>query len=88
VTPRRPGWRSRDGAATDPGEGALGQAQDQAGARSRAAGNRGRVATRAVAPEAHLAGKFLLRRSDPTLTAAEIALGYNSCCRLSAGGET
>ena len=42
----------------------------------------------AVAREAHLAGKFLQRRSDPTLTAAEIALGYDSCCRLSAGGET
>jgi transposase len=35
-----------------------------------------RIDRAAVAAEAHLDGKFLLRTSDPTLTAEDVALGY------------
>jgi hypothetical protein len=35
-----------------------------------------RIDRSAVAADAHLDGKFLLRTSDPTLPAAEVALGY------------
>jgi len=44
-----------------------------------------RVDETAVAREAHLAGKFLLRSSDPTLTAEEIALGYKQLLQVERG---
>jgi hypothetical protein len=44
-----------------------------------------RVNQTAVAREAHLAGKFLLRSSDPTLTAEEIALGYKQLLQVERG---
>lgn len=42
----------------------------------------------AVAADATLDGKFLLRTSDPTLPAAEVALGYDSSSRPSGPGAT
>jgi len=39
----------------------------------------------AVAAEAHLDGKFLLRTSDPTLTAEDIALGYKQLLEIERG---
>jgi hypothetical protein len=44
-----------------------------------------RVDRAAVAREAHLAGKFLLGSSDPSLTAEEIALGYNQLLQVERG---
>jgi hypothetical protein len=44
-----------------------------------------RVDRAAVAREAHLAGKFLLRSSDPSLTAEEIALGYKQLLQVERG---
>lgn len=41
-----------------------------------------RVDRAAVAAEAHLDGKFLLRSSDPTLTAEDIALGYKQLLQI------
>ncbi|MGH7665820.1 MAG: IS1634 family transposase [Candidatus Dormibacteria bacterium] len=44
-----------------------------------------RVDQAAVAREAHLAGKFLLRSSDPSLSAEEIALGYKQLLQVERG---
>jgi hypothetical protein len=44
-----------------------------------------RVDRAAVAREVHLDGKFLLRSSDPTLTAEEIALGYKQLLQVERG---
>ncbi len=44
-----------------------------------------RVDRAAVAAEAHLDGKFLLRTSDPTLTAEDIALGYKQLLEIERG---
>jgi Transposase DDE domain len=41
-----------------------------------------RVDRAAVNVEAHLDGKFLLRTSDPTLTAEDVALGYNQLLEI------
>ncbi|MCA1698088.1 MAG: IS1634 family transposase [Actinobacteria bacterium] len=41
-----------------------------------------RVDRAAIAAEAHLDGKFLLRSSDPTLSAEDIALGYNQLLQV------
>jgi transposase len=49
------------------------------------AGGLVRVDRAAVAREAHLAGKFLLRSSDPSLTAEEIALGYKQLLQVERG---
>ncbi|MGH3421089.1 MAG: IS1634 family transposase, partial [Streptosporangiaceae bacterium] len=49
------------------------------------AGGRLRVDRAAVAREAHLDGKFLLRSSDPTLSAADIALGYKQLLQVERG---
>jgi hypothetical protein len=47
-----------------------------------------RVDRAAAGAEAHLDAKYLLRSSDPTLSAEDIALGYNNCCKSSAAGAT
>ena len=44
-----------------------------------------RVDRAAVRAEAHLDGKFLLRSSDPTLTAEDIALGYKQLLQVERG---
>ncbi|MHB8395422.1 MAG: IS1634 family transposase [Candidatus Dormibacteria bacterium] len=44
-----------------------------------------RVDRRAVAAEAHLDGKFVLRTSDQRLTAAEVALGYKQLLEVERG---
>ncbi|MCA1680307.1 MAG: IS1634 family transposase [Actinobacteria bacterium] len=44
-----------------------------------------RVDRSAVAAEAHLDGKFLLRSSDPTLTTEDIALGYKQLLEIERG---
>jgi transposase len=44
-----------------------------------------RVDRAAVNAEAHLDGKFLLRSSDPTLTAEDIALGYKQLLQVERG---
>jgi len=44
-----------------------------------------RVDRRAVAAEAHLDGKFVLRTSDQRLTAAEVALGYKQLLEVKRG---
>jgi hypothetical protein len=44
-----------------------------------------RVDRAAVAAEAHLDGKFLLRTSDPTLSAEDIALGYKQLLEIERG---
>jgi hypothetical protein len=44
-----------------------------------------RVDQRAIAAEARLDGKFLLRTSDPTLTAEDIALGYKQLLEVERG---
>ncbi|MCA1699173.1 MAG: IS1634 family transposase, partial [Actinobacteria bacterium] len=44
-----------------------------------------RIDRAAVAAEAHLDGKFLLRTSDPTLTAEDIALGYKQLLQIERG---
>ena len=44
-----------------------------------------RIDRRAVRAEAHLDGKFLLRTSDPTLTAEDIALGYKQLLQVERG---
>jgi len=41
-----------------------------------------------IAAEANLDGKYLLRCSDPHLSAEDIALGYKHCCRSNAAGGT
>ncbi len=41
-----------------------------------------RIDRAAVKAEAHLDGKFLLRSSDPTLTAEDIALGYKQLLQI------
>ena len=47
-----------------------------------------RIDKKAVDAEANLDGKFLLRCSDPKLSAEDIALGYKQCLRWSGAGET
>jgi hypothetical protein len=47
-----------------------------------------RVDRAKVARESHLDGKFLLRSSDPQLTAEEIAVGYKQLLRWSGAGGT
>ena len=47
-----------------------------------------RIDRAAVSAEAHLDGKFLLRSTDPTLTAEDIALGYKQLLESSAPGAT
>jgi len=44
-----------------------------------------RIDRAAVRAEAHLDGKFLLRSSDPTLTAEDIALGYKQLLQVERG---
>jgi hypothetical protein len=44
-----------------------------------------RIDRGAVARDAHLAGKFLLRTSDPTLSAADVALGYKQLMEVERG---
>ncbi len=44
-----------------------------------------RIDRTAVAAEAHLDGKFLLRTSDPTLSAEDIALGYKQLLEVERG---
>jgi hypothetical protein len=44
-----------------------------------------RIDRAAVNAEAHLDGKFLLRSSDPTLSAADIALAYQQLLQLERG---
>jgi hypothetical protein len=44
-----------------------------------------RIDRAAVAAEAHLDGKFLLRTSDPTLSAEDVALGYKQLLEGEAG---
>ena len=44
-----------------------------------------RIDRAAVKAEAHLDGKFLLRSSDPTLTAEDIALGYKQLLQVERG---
>ncbi len=44
-----------------------------------------RIDRAAVATEAHLDGKFLLRSSDPTLSAEDIALGYKQLLEIERG---
>jgi hypothetical protein len=44
-----------------------------------------RVDQRAVAAEERLDGKFLLRTSDPTLSAADVALGYKQLLEVERG---
>jgi len=44
-----------------------------------------RVDRAAISAEAHLDGKFLLRSSDPTLTAEDIALGYKQLLQVERG---
>jgi DDE family transposase len=44
-----------------------------------------RVDRAAVAAEAHLDGKFLLRTSDPTLSSEDIALGYKQLLEIERG---
>jgi hypothetical protein len=44
-----------------------------------------RVDRAAVTAEAHLDGKFLLRTSDPTLTAEDVALGYKQLLEIERG---
>jgi hypothetical protein len=44
-----------------------------------------RVDRAAIAAEAHLDGKFLLRTSDPTLTVEDIALGYKQLLEVERG---
>jgi len=44
-----------------------------------------RVDRAAVAAEAKLDGKFLLRTSDPTLTATDVALGYKQLLEVERG---
>ncbi|MGH2845659.1 MAG: IS1634 family transposase, partial [Thermoleophilaceae bacterium] len=44
-----------------------------------------RVDRAAVAAEAHLDGKFLLRTSDPTLSVQDIALGYKQLLQIERG---
>ena len=47
-----------------------------------------RIDRAAVGAEAHLDGKYLLRSSDPTLSAEDIALATSNYCRSSAAGAT
>jgi len=44
-----------------------------------------RIDRAAVTTEAHLDGKFLLRTSDPTLTAEDVALGYKQLLEIERG---
>jgi hypothetical protein len=44
-----------------------------------------RIDRSAITAEAHLDGKFLLRTSDPTLTAEDIALGYRQLLQIERG---
>jgi hypothetical protein len=44
-----------------------------------------RIDRSAVAREAHLDGKFLLRTSDPTLSAEDVALGYKQLLEVERG---
>jgi hypothetical protein len=44
-----------------------------------------RIDRGAVARDAHLEGKFLLRTSDPTLSAADVALGYKQLMEVERG---
>ena len=47
-----------------------------------------RVDQAAVRAEQRLDGKFLLRTSDPTLTADDVALGYKQLLKSNAAGGT
>jgi transposase len=44
-----------------------------------------RIDRAAIAAEAHLGGKFLLRTSDPTLSAEDVALGYKQLLEVERG---
>src|SRR5450756_2286948 len=44
-----------------------------------------RTDERAIKAEAKLDGKYLLRSSDPELSAADIALGYKQLCEVERG---
>jgi len=47
-----------------------------------------RVDAQAVAAEEKLDGKYLLRSSDPTLSAEDIALGYKQLLAVERAGGT